>query len=573
MVLGLTGAALGLLGLSAATRLAEAHRELAGAGTALEESRGAVAAHRIDLADAALDRADARLSAAGTQSGALPLSILRPIPLIGSPVKALQAGTQAGREILMVGRITAEVAHSMPASGTAGVDGHDLSALHRSSDVSGEALDRAEVHLAQARRALRGPAGAVLPPISAPARDALRDIENVGRQLTAAARGLHLVGQLTAPTTEARFLVLSQDSMELRPTGGFVGSFGVLRVSRGTVALERYDNVLALPPPEPPMEAPEHLATSLDRPWDFSNANWWPDFPTSARTIADLFARQHGGQVDGVIALTEAAMARVVGALGSVQVPGYTEPVTEEGFAQRVLYEVELKRPLDTPVKRFLTLLAAEVFDRLFQLPADRVPDVVDALKRSAEGRDVQVWFAQPEWQAAVAGTMVDGALPPPDPAVDFLLLAEANLTGSKANAELIRDMHYSVRPLPDGRLEATLRIDYRNEGPETEINPYYNGLVRVYVPRGAELAGDEGDIEDAPDGPYRVLVTSVYVPPQGSEVLTLSYLLPPGISHDGHYRLTWRRQPGTPRDTLTATVAGREYTAPPGRDLVIDIH
>jgi hypothetical protein len=352
--------------------------------------------------------------------------------------------------------------------------------------------------------------------------------------------------------------------MELRPTGGYIGSFGVLRVAHGTIALERYDSFEALPPPEPPMDAPEELAAVMARPWDLSNSNWWPDFPTSARTAVEMFRRQGGGDVDGVLAITEATMARLVGVLGPIPVPGYSTPVTEEGFGERVLWEVELKRPQDTPRKKFLTLLADEMFRRLFAVPADKVPAVVDALGRSAGAGDLQVWFANPTWQAEVAGSSLDGALP--DAGGDFLLLAEANMTAGKANAGLVRDLEYTVRPGKNGRLLATLRIEYRNEAPESEVNPYYNGLVRVYVPAGSELVGDEGDLVDATDGPYAVLRSEVYVPPTGGErVITFEYLLPKSLAPGGDYRLTWLRQPGTPRDTYTAVVGGHTFEAEPG--------
>jgi hypothetical protein len=569
--LPLAGLALGLFGLLAVSRLGDAQHELSLARSALEQARSAVATRQVETAEVALDQAGARLEATGRQAGRWPLSLVRRLPLVGSPVVALVAGVEAGQEVVAAGHILAEAANSLPTSGGASLDGHDLSALNGAARSSQEAITEAGVHLSAAKRVLRGPAGALLPPVSAPARALLGDLERAEGQLAAAGRGLRLLGRLTDPATEARLLLLSQDSMELRPTGGFVGSFGVLRVSHGTVALERYESFEVLDDANPPMDPPEDLAGSLDRPWDISNANWWPDFPTSARTATELFRRQGGGEVDGVIAITEHAMARLVGALGPIQLPGYAQPVVEEGFGQRVLYEVELKRPLDKPRKRFLTLLADEVFHRLFQLPAEQVPRVAEALGRSAGTGDLQVWFARSDWQADVSGSALDGALPAADPSGDFLFLNEANLTASKANGELLRRVNYSVAPGSEGRLEATLRIDYRNQGVESEINPYYNGLVHVYVPKGSEITGDQGEAVDAPDGPYTMLISSVYVAPEGHEVLTFRYLLPKGVAPGGKYRLSWLRQTGTPRDVLIATVGGRSFEAGPGGDLAVE--
>ncbi|HEV3503917.1 MAG TPA: DUF4012 domain-containing protein, partial [Actinomycetes bacterium] len=221
------------------------------------------------------------------------------------------------------------------------------------------------------------------------------------------------------------------------------------------------------------------------RPFDLSNVGFWPDFPTTARTAVDLFARQGGGAVDGVVAITEHTMARLIGIIGPIQLADYAKPVTEDGFAERVLYEVELKRPLDNPRKKFLQDLSAEVFNRLFSLPADKVPAVIDALGRSAAAGDIQAWFSRPDWLVDIGGTAIDGALPAIDEGSDFLLVTEANMTASKANADLTRSFDYSVTKTDGGRLKATLRIEYRNDGPESIVNPYYNGRIRVYVPHG----------------------------------------------------------------------------------------
>lgn len=563
-VLPAVGVALAFSGLVTATRFSAARQDAALARSSLQSAREAVAGGDVPAARTALDEADRLLVSLARRASALPLRLLRPIPVFGSPVRALVAGSSAGREAVAAGRILADAAGVLPTSGTATLDGHDLSALHQAAAKSGAYLARAERHLTAARRLLAGPSGAWLPPVSAFAK-ALRDeLDQAGAQLRTAERGLRLMGQLTAPETDARLLLLSQDTMELRPTGGYIGSFGVLRVSHGTAALERYDSFEELPDPEPAMEAPAELAAVQTRPWDLSNANWWPDFPTSARTAKEMLRRQGGGEVDGVVAITEAVMARLTGVLGPIEVPGYQKAVTEEGFAERVLYEVELKRPLDTPRKKFLTLLADEVFGRLFSVPAERFPAVVDALGRSAGAGELQVWFENPAWQGEVAGTSLDGSLPKVKG--DFLLLAEANLTAGKANGGVVRDLQYTVRPDRGGRLRAELRLAYRNDAQASEINPYYNGFVRVYVPEGSELVGDEGYPLDAPDGAFSVLAGEVYVEPGGGEkVLTFEYLLPKRLPSGGSYQLTWLHQPGTPRDTYTAVIDGRAFVAEPG--------
>lgn len=557
--------ALGLFALLTVSGLAGASHELALARSHLETARSAIAGHDVPAATTALGQATNDLDHAGARARRLPLNLLSPVPLVGSPVKGLSAAVRAGREALAGGKLLNDAAASFPTSGSTGVDGHDLAGVHDASDRSTGALAQAGVHFAAARKALAGPAGALLPQVSGPARAMLVTVDRASKQLIAVEGGLRLLSVLSGPDTDLRLLLLSQDSNELRATGGFVGSFGIFHFAHGTVALERYDSFEALPDPEPPVEAPEGLIDSIARPWDLSNSNWWPDFPTSARTAIDMYARQGGGKVDGVVAITDDVMARLVGAVGPVTLPGYATPVVEAGFAERVIYEVELKRPFDDPRKKFLIELSDEVFHRLFSLPAAKLPVVAQALGEAGATGALQLYFSDPALQAGVAGTVVDGALPPP--AGDFLELVDSNMTASKANAGLVRTITYGIRKGKDGHPLATLDIAYASNDAASIVNPYYNGYLRIYVPHGTTLADtSDGDIEPAADGPYDVIATQVYVEPLGKQTVHLEYILPAAVAPGGDYHLIWLRQPGTPFDSLSATIGKRTFRADPAQ-------
>jgi hypothetical protein len=487
------------------------------------------------------------------------------LPLVGSPVRAAADAARAGVEAVAAGRLVVGASATFPLSGGAGLESRDLSGVHEAAVGAMAAVDRAAPHLGAAERALAGPSGASLPIVSGPARAMQREIASSRRQLDAAHRGLGLLAGLTDTQTDARLLVLAQDTLELRPTGGFIGSFGILHFAHGAVTLEGYRASEDLPPPSPPLPAPDELVPNLSGFWGLSNANWYPDFPTTASTATELFRRQGGGNVDGVIALTELATARLVGAVGPVPVPGYAKPVVEEGFEQRVVYEVETKRPRDEPRKRFLTELAATLFDRIFHLPADQVGRVGHAIERSVGAGDVQLWFADPARQHQLDGTVVSGSLPATGR--DFLMLVDANMTASKANLGVVKTASYGVRRTGGGRLQGHLEITVRDDGDANGINPYYNGFLRAYVPKGSHLLGanaTQSEEGPAPDGPYDVFSQLIAVEPHGQQTAVFDYLLPASVAPHGNYELTWQRQVGTPHDVLGLSIDRRALAVPP---------
>ncbi|MCU1459958.1 MAG: hypothetical protein JWO37_33 [Acidimicrobiales bacterium] len=565
---------LGLLAIVAADKLLAARRELNLAKTQLVAAKTALSGKDDAATKSALDAADAKLRSAKRKGQTFPLNVLAPVPLIGSPGRAITSASDAGRDAVAAGRVLAAAAASFPTHGAAGIDGHDLSAFNGAAIRSTGALTDAEQKLDSARHRLNGPAGAMLPPVSGAARSMIKVVDQARKQLDGARRGLSLLGDLTAPTTDAKILLLSQDTMELRATGGFIGSFGIVHFNHGTVKLERYDSLDALPPPDPPMTPPQALRRSLPSWWGISNVNWWPDFPTTAATAREMFRRQGGGTVDGVVAITNDTMASLVGVVGPVQVPGYAQPISEPEFADRVLYEVELKQPKDNPPKKFLTNLSHEVFDRVFQLSGSQVPGLATSLGKSVGIGGLQTWFVDRSRQAAVAGTALSGALP--ETSGDFLMLVDSNLTSSKANRELTRDVTYEMKRDDRGRLVGKVEVIYRNSGAASTINPYYNGYLRIYVPGGARLIGVQSGVRDegmASDGPYRVFGLDAFVLPGSTKSYVVNYELPSSVAPGSAYHLQWRRQPGTSSDVLTAHIRGRTYTlAPRNADLVVNV-
>jgi len=119
----------------------------------------------------------------------------------------------------------------------------------------------------------------------------LSDLEN---QLPKIQKGLDYFTVLSDALLEIlgheqwqRYLVVFTNNNELRGVGGFMGSYALLDVDRGRIknleipAGGTYDsqgNLLVY------MASPKPLQLINPR-WEFQDANWWPDFPTTAEKI------------------------------------------------------------------------------------------------------------------------------------------------------------------------------------------------------------------------------------------------------------------------------------------------
>src|SRR3989339_245944 len=129
-----------------------------------------------------------------------------------------------------------------------------------------------------------------------------------------------------------RYIFLFQNNNELRPSGGFLGSLALVDLKKGDITnLEVpggglydldggfFEKIIA---PEP-----FHL---IGTPWKIWNANWWPDWPTSAKKLAWFFEKSDWPTADGLIAVNAAIMPQIISLIGNVELPEYNQVLTPD---------------------------------------------------------------------------------------------------------------------------------------------------------------------------------------------------------------------------------------------------
>jgi hypothetical protein len=86
------------------------------------------------------------------------------------------------------------------------------------------------------------------------------------------------------------YLIIAQNNDELRATGGFISSAGLLTIDQGQIVNLSFEDSYAIDDftkyyPDPPAQLLDYMLAEI---WIFRDANWSPDYPTSAQTMLDL---------------------------------------------------------------------------------------------------------------------------------------------------------------------------------------------------------------------------------------------------------------------------------------------
>ena len=386
----------------------------------------------------------------------------------------------------------------------------------------------------------------------------------------------HAMLGMDAPRT---YVVLGQNSTELRPTGGFIGSLGVLTLDKGRTVREDYRGAYTFDNPARGFEPlPEPLARHLGPGgWAVRDANWSPDFPTSAAKVEEILARQQDLQVDGVIGITTYTVGILLDTLGPVQVESLPVPVTAAdwyGLAEEQIYfAADSNRPgrIEQKKGQVLEPVMRAVIARLQNASGDELPKVYRALKRAVQERQLMVTVRDPAAAALVTRYAADGAMTAPA-ASDVVAVVDANVSYSKVGPRIRQRLDYDVWLNAAGApVQSRLTVSYANTLTPAEaatatderiggleydpavrrtrdVPGLYGTYTRVYVPRNSVPR----DLGPAPlpvttrELGFTTFERYQRVQPGEAARFSYTYQLPTDLCPPGRYQLLLRKQPGT---------------------------
>lgn len=335
-----------------------------------------------------------------------------------------------------------------------------------------------------------------------------------------------VVLELLGGRHDRQYLVMFQNNRELRPTGGFIGSFALVDVSRGEVRKVQVDTIYNpdgqlkdfLVPPAP-------LQKITDR-WFARDANWFADFRASASKVAHFFERSTGPTVDGVLAVTPDLLEDLLRLTGPIPMPDYGVTVTAENVTRETqrLVTYEYDRERNEP-KAFIADLVPEVFGRVTTLPKERWGEMMGTFVTAFAKKHLLVYLRNEEAEAAVVRLGWGGTLPVLPPAAataltDHLGRVEANVGGHKTDGLIEQTVDHEVTFTKQGAVDVTLVVTRHHRGskagsvgvppdedPERKPNIVYE---RTFVAHGSELLEARGFTRES-DVPFVFANTADY--------------------------------------------------------------
>lgn len=383
------------------------------------------------------------------------------------------------------------------------------------------------------------------------------------------------------------YMILLQNNHEIRATGGFIGSYILMDINDGEITkFELKDVYEADGQFHEKVEPPKGLH-KITEDWKMRDANYSPDFPTSAKQVMWFLEHEKGPTVDTVIAINQRVVENLLEYVDEVEIPGMDISVNSENFSWIFSYLIEAKISDSNSPKQFLMDFAQVFKEKLLQ--PHNIPAIVDVLKQSINQKDLMAYSSDPDTAMLIERFGLKGANSSIDETFDYLQVVNTSVGGNKSDGFIDQKMEHNTNVDSEGNLIDDLTLTRKHTWYHAEDTIFddlfkkfgsgklakqelkdilgFGGnksLIRVYVPLGSELISSTGSIVNGDVLVYDDLGKTVFAFEQSviyterEAKIKLTYKLPHqlDLNYADNYKMIVQNQAGQEENYFEKTLS-----------------
>ena len=366
---------------------------------------------------------------------------------------------------------------------------------------------------------------------------------------------------LFAKDSDKTYLLLFANNMELRPGGGFIGSFGLLQVKDYSIEkIKVYDVYDADGQLLAHLDPPEAIRKYLGQPhWFLRDSAFSADFLQNY-TQAKYFLEKEMNLTNfsGSILITTSAIQNILGAFDDLYIPDFKEKINQKNFYLKTQYHSEKNFfPGSIQKKNFLSSLTQSI---LLDLENASYPKLAKELKKSLDEKQIVMYFDDPQTQKVIDSLYWSGRTIKPtcitqvkNCTTDYIFPIDANLGLNKANFFVVRSLDLKVTIDAQGRVMNTFSIQFNNDSSDVFPGGTYRNYFQLLLPRNAllkNISKDGVSLEDFREEveQYKQIGFLLEIKPKTIAEIKLNYELAENLTKGKNiYQLIIQKQIGAP--------------------------
>jgi len=286
---------------------------------------------------------------------------------------------------------------------------------------------------------------------------------------------------------DKKYLVLFQNNTELRPTGGFIGSYGIVTLRDAKIKDIFVDSIYnpdgqlreKIEPPDPLKKITDNLA--------MRDANWNPSFPDSARLITQLYEKEGGFTPDGVIAVDTNIFLDLLDITGPIKLEKYDLEISKDNFIKTTQFKtsIDYDQSENNP-KKFLDDLAPILMDRVMKFDKQQQAKALSAFAKNIIEKHIQFYSFNEKMQSIFSNMDIAGEIKSQPERSDYFYYVNSNVGGLKTNDKINEFISHNLNIDSNGFIIHEVTIKRVHTGTYDWPSGTNFSYVRFYVPDGS---------------------------------------------------------------------------------------
>lgn len=415
---------------------------------------------------------------------------------------------------------------------------------------------------------------------------AKQKVEEVAKVLAATKEHFPALLKLLGDEHPHRYLILLQNNNEIRPSGGFIGSYAIMDINEGYISNLEVHDVYDLDTGYGSIiEPPDQLKQFINN-WRLHDSNYSYDFPLSASKAKWFLQKEGGPSVDTVIGINQGLLTSLLGITGPVQV-GQFGALNSENYLLLLSYVIEGKIWGPEDPKHILKIFIPAFKEAIMQ--EKNVGKVGSTIYKAVQQKHVMLYSADHEIEALFAALGLDGSAHISEEGEDYLSVINYSIGGTKSDQFIEESINHDSFIDENGQIVNTVTVKRSHlwrddiyyqwkdilakynlfEMPDQLIDILGRGknesYMMIYVPAGSILLETNGaDVETRYDADLKktYFATRVALSAGDSKEIKIKYRLPFRLKLSepaSSYKLFVDKQPGSKGSIFTKILSAHE--------------
>jgi len=286
-------------------------------------------------------------------------------------------------------------------------------------------------------------------------------------------------------------LVLFENNNELRAGGGFIGTYGNLKINDGKISKINVSSIYDLDNQLEQNIQPPTPVLKVSPAWYMRDANWFADFPMSASKVSNFYEMEGGETPDLVIAITPNLIVDWLKITGPVALPDYGVTLTSDNFVEETQAVTTMSNllPTNSP-KQILADLVPLLLQKISQSPASSWPQIIQSLQDNLNNKQIVIYSRDTNLENQLKQFNWTGSVNNTDR--DYVSVVSSNLGATKTDLDVDQQINLTSTVQSDGSIINELDITRTNKLPILP-DTFNNSFLRIYVPLGSKLISNIG--------------------------------------------------------------------------------